>query len=70
MALHPGSHFGNRVKTTTQSSFGGRKRIGIQPIRGRRSAPPVSISGGLGGAKLPNARTSNIRGQLSALKKV
>ena len=73
MAQHPGSHLGNRLTTTTQSSFGGRrpKRIGIQPIRGgRRSALPVSISGGLGGTRLPNARTSNIRGQVSALRRV
>lgn len=75
MALHT-----NRLTTTTQTAFGGRKRTGIQPIgiqpikrpigRGRRSVPPISISGGLGGARLPNVRTSNIRGQLGALKRV
>ena len=75
MALHPGSRLGNRVTTTTRTAFGGRrpvrKPIGIQAIRGgRRSALPVSISGGLGGTRLPNVRTSNIRGQVSALRRV
>ena len=103
MAKHLGSHQ-NRVTTTTQTAFGGRKRTGIQPIgiqpiktptpfarrpgarliRRVGGGPPivqkptgrprrrgeVGITGGLAGTRLPNARTSNLRGQLGALKRV
>ena len=70
-------HLSNRVTSTTRSSFGRGKRvgtqpIGIQPIRGgRKSTLPVSISGGLGGSRLPNIRSKgNLGAQVSALKRL
>ena len=75
-------HLSNRVTTTTRAPF-----AGIQPIKrptGRRSRLPVSISGGLGGSRLPNIRPAvggadrtanrlnrgNLGAQVSAIRRV